>query len=112
MTHIQRTFTPGDHWLYFKVYTGFKTADQIITQVIAPLANQLLNSQIISKWFFIRYSDPELHLRLRFFLTDTNKAGVPVLMLHKALQEHIRHEMVWKIHDGAGSQITIFPKKS
>ena len=97
MTGIQRTFIPGDHWLYVKIYTGFKTADQLITEVIAPLTNQLLNNLVISKWFFIRYSDPEWHLRLRFFLPDTSKAGIPILMLHQALQKFIHNELVWKI---------------
>ena len=97
MTEIQRTFIPGDHWLYFKIYTGFKTADQLITEVVAPLSNQLLNNQIVNKWFFIRYSDPKLHIRLRFLLTDTNKAGIPVLMLNQALQQYIQHDLVWKV---------------
>jgi len=97
MNMLQRTFTPGDQWLYFKIYSGFKTADQLITEVIAPLANRLLTDQIISKWFFIRYSDPELHLRLRFLLTDTNKTGLPIEMLNQALQEYVRNDLIWKI---------------
>ena len=97
MINLQRTFIPGDHWLFFKIYSGFKTADQLLTEVIAPLANQLLNNQIISKWFFIHYSDPELHLRLRFLLTDTGKVGIPMQMLNQVLQEYIQHDLVWKV---------------
>jgi len=97
MTQMQRTFFPGSHWLYFKIYTGFKTTDLLITDVIAPLAGQLLNSQVINKWFFIRYSDPELHLRLRFYLNDTDKIGVPILMLNHALQKYLMNDLVWKI---------------
>ena len=97
MINIQRTFIPGDQWLCFKIYTGFKTADQLITEVIAPLSSQLLSNQVISKWFFIRYSDPELHLRLRFLLTDTSKIGIPILMFNTVLKDYIRHELVWKI---------------
>ena len=94
---IQRTFIPGAPWLYIKVYSGFKTADRLITEVIAPMASQLLNDQVVSKWFFIRYSDPELHLRLRFFLTDTTKMNIPTLMLNQALQEFIQNDLVWKV---------------
>jgi len=97
MISIQRTFTPGDHWLYFKIYTGFKTADQLITDVISPLANQLLNIQVISKWFFIRYTDPDLHLRLRFYLTDKSKMNIPILMINQMLIEYIRHGLVKKV---------------
>ena len=97
MSDLQRTFIPGDRWLYFKIYTGFKTADQLVTDVIAPLCNELLSNRVISKWFFIRYSDPELHLRLRFLLTDTSKAGLPIGMLNEALQEYVRDGLVWKV---------------
>ena len=79
MIDIQRTYIPGDQWLYFKIYTGFKTADLLLREVIPRIANQLLAGHIISKWFFIRYSDPELHLRLRFCLQDTSKVGIPKL---------------------------------
>jgi len=97
MNAIQKTFIPGNQWLYFKIYTGFITADQLITEVIASLANQLLNHRIISKWFFIRYSDPDMHLRLRFLLSDTAKAGLVIEMLNRALHEYIRHHLVWKV---------------
>ena len=94
---VQRTFIPGDQWLYFKIYSGFKTADQLITNMIAPVANQLLHNQMISKWFFIRYSDPELHLRLRFLLIDPNQTAIPILMLNQAIQEFMRNNLVWKV---------------
>lgn len=97
MTGIQRTFTSGDQWLYFKVYTGFKTADLLLTEVIAPLSRQLFNSQVICKWFFIRYSDPELHLRLRFYMPDKSKTGIPILMFNQALQAFIQNDLVWKV---------------
>ena len=97
MSVVQRGFTPGDQWLYFKLYTGFKTADQIITNVIAPLADRLLTAQVISKWFFIRYSDPQLHLRLRFLLQDTSQVGAPIWMLNQALQAYVRDDLVWKV---------------
>ena len=97
MIDVQRTFAPGDQWLYLKIYTGFKTADQLIKEVVLPVSNQLLNNQVINKWFFIRYSDPELHLRLRLLLTDTNRVGIPIVMFHQALQEYIQNGLVWKV---------------
>ena len=94
---IQRTFIPGDQWLYFKIYTGFKTADQLLKEAISTVVNRLLADQVISKWFFIRYSDPELHLRLRFLMADSNKVHIPILMVNQALQEYVRHDLVWKV---------------
>ena len=94
---LQRTFIPGDLWLYFKIYTGFKTADQLLKEVIPTVVNYLIEEKIISKWFFIRYSDPELHLRLRFLLTQTDRVSTPILLLNQVLQEFIQNDLVWKV---------------
>ena len=66
-----RTFIPGSEWVYFKLYTGTKTADTILKNELHGYVNDLLQNGIIDKWFFIRYSDPEFHIRLRFHLKKT-----------------------------------------
>ncbi len=63
---VQRTFPPGSEWLYAKLYTGTATADQILRDVIAPLVAEVLGSGAAERWFFIRYGDPDWHVRLRF----------------------------------------------
>ena len=63
---VQRTFSIGSEWLYVKIYAGNKTIDRILTEVIKPLTSQLVKSHSIERWFFIRYVDPEPHLRIRF----------------------------------------------
>jgi thiopeptide-type bacteriocin biosynthesis protein len=65
---VKRTFIPGDEWVYYKFYCGTNVADNILTNVIYPLTKQLLKQNIISQWFFIRYSDPKHHIRLRMKL--------------------------------------------
>ena len=62
----QRIFTPGSEWLYFKIYTGHRSADDLLIYYIYPLVKQLINDKDIEQWFFIRYSDPNFHIRLRF----------------------------------------------
>ncbi len=64
--NVQRKFMPGDQWLYYKVYIGIKSADIIISKVLNPLIKELKEQGLIEKWFFIRYNDPEFHLRVRF----------------------------------------------
>jgi len=59
-------FTPGSEWLYLKIYAGHKSIDTILSQIIYPLAKQLSAKGKISQWFFIRYQDPDNHLRVRF----------------------------------------------
>lgn len=71
MTEQQSTI--GEEWLYFKIYTGIKTADIILEESIEPLVEYLLEKKHISSWFFIRYNDPKPHLRIRFKLCNTDK---------------------------------------
>lgn len=40
---IKRTFLPGSEWVYLKLYTGAKTADELLTDYISPLLNQMLD---------------------------------------------------------------------
>ncbi|WP_143883103.1 thiopeptide-type bacteriocin biosynthesis protein [Chryseobacterium binzhouense] len=65
----KRKFFPGSEWLYFKVYTGIKTADLVLEELM-PLIDSLEERNQISKWFFIRYNDPKPHLRIRFNLAE------------------------------------------
>ncbi len=67
-----RIFYPGSEWLYFKIYTGLKTSDIFLLEVIKPLVEQLQNENEIKKWFFIRYNDPKPHLRIRFNISNLN----------------------------------------
>jgi len=59
-------FMLGSEWLYFKIYVDFRSADEIIAEVIAPLCADLIASGTVEQWFFIRYKDPAQHIRLRF----------------------------------------------
>lgn len=63
---IQRDFTLGSEWLYLKLYTGAQTADKLLGTAVKELTERLLSQELIDRWFFIRYADPNTHLRLRF----------------------------------------------
>jgi len=60
-------FYPGSSWIYYKVYCGTATAEMILREKIDAVVQDLLGNQEIEKFFFIRYQDPEPHLRLRFY---------------------------------------------
>ena len=51
----KRTFYPGDEWLYFKLYTGIKTADDILIRSVFPVVKKLMREEIITKFFLILY---------------------------------------------------------
>lgn len=95
--NITRTFSLGSEWIYYKIYCGVKTADRILTEVIKPLVKQLTNQHLIDYWFFIRYSDPENHLRIRFHISNSSKLGEVILAFYNTLNKYQKTGLIWKI---------------
>lgn len=62
----RRTFPPGSEWLYAKLYTGTATVDLVLRKLVRPLVKTASRRRLIDSWFFLRYADPDWHLRLRF----------------------------------------------
>ncbi len=58
---VRRTFAPGSPWLFAKIYCGTSTIDRVLRDAIAPVVRDL-----DVPWFFLRYADPDDHLRVRF----------------------------------------------
>ncbi len=84
-----RQFIIGSEWLYMKIYTGVKTSDLILEEVIMPLVVYLHEAKYISKWFFIRYNDPKPHLRIRFNLYNTEEYNKVLERINVVLQEFV-----------------------
>lgn len=57
--------SPGSDWLYLKMYTHPAGADRLLTEVMGPMTRDWADRGVIDDWFFIRYRDPEFHLRWR-----------------------------------------------
>ncbi|ROI00038.1 lantibiotic dehydratase [Chryseobacterium daecheongense] len=72
-----RNFYPGEEWSYFKIYCSHKIGDQILTEVIQPFIQDISSTETPAKWFFIRYNDPENHIRFRI----NRKLDHPVIEL-------------------------------
>ncbi|MCK5168801.1 MAG: thiopeptide-type bacteriocin biosynthesis protein [Bacteroidales bacterium] len=94
---VKRTFVLGDEWLYYKLYCGPKTADEILTQVIKPVTEELIEKGIIDKWFFIRYSDPKLHIRVRFHYNNPEDIHKIINSFKNATEPYIENDLLWKI---------------
>jgi len=97
MNEKKRTFIIGDEWLYFKVYTGYKTADTLLTDTIYPLSQYFLKENLVDHWFFLRYSDPHSHLRIRFHINENNNIAPIINHFNNAMQYYINQNLVWKI---------------
>jgi thiopeptide-type bacteriocin biosynthesis protein len=93
----QKTFTIGSEWLYYKIYCGVKTADDVLLQVIKPICDQLLKDENIDQWFFIRYNDPEPHLRVRFHTTGSNSISRIINLMHERTEYFIERRQIWDL---------------
>ncbi|EGK09730.1 lantibiotic biosynthesis protein [Desmospora sp. 8437] len=56
---------PGNDWIFVKLYGGKSRQDEFICTEIREFTSSLLDSNHIDTWFFMRYQDPDPHLRLR-----------------------------------------------
>jgi len=94
---MQRNFIIGDKWLYYKLYTGLKTADSIITEVVGKLSTKFMAEGVCDKWFFLRYADPQFHIRWRIGVPDPAKIGYIVAEIKSALLQYIDNNMIYKV---------------
>jgi len=97
MGKIQRSYIPGDKWLYVKIYTGIKTADNIIAKELSVIIKQLKRRELIKKWFFIRYSDPQFHLRIRILMKNQKQSGEILDQFNNSLSNLNKDNLIWKI---------------
>jgi len=67
IAQVPRNQPPGSEWLFVKLYCPRDFEEDIISESMFTFAENALASGFADSWFFIRYSDPEPHLRLRFY---------------------------------------------
>lgn len=69
-------YGPGSSWLYVKLYLGSQAAEECLLQVIAPAIAGLRNENAIERWFFVRFADPDFHLRVRIKARHGHEAEI------------------------------------
>ncbi|SIT93969.1 lantibiotic dehydratase [Pontibacter indicus] len=95
---LRRTFFPGDEWLYVKIYCGAHVADTVLAEAVKPVVERLEAAGEISQYFFIRYTDPHCHLRLRMQLgKGEGRFAWALGELNAALAAFTAQRLVWKV---------------
>jgi thiopeptide-type bacteriocin biosynthesis protein len=94
---IPRDFYPGDRWVFFKIYGGLVTCDNLLFNKIFPLAMRLTKAGVVKKWFYIRYSDPRYHLRVRFELSSPECFAGVVESMNRAIAPLCRKRLLDKM---------------
>ncbi|AMP98371.1 hypothetical protein AY601_1454 [Pedobacter cryoconitis] len=92
-----REFYPLSEWIYFKIYCGGTISDEILVGTIDKLTNRLLKDKLIDKWFFIRYTDPGYHIRVRLAVKNKNDIPRITAQLNRCLEILISRKKAWKI---------------
>ena len=83
-----QTFAPGSAWLFAKLYCGLATADFFLRELLSGFVERARAEGWTYRWFFIRYADPDQHLRIRFHGEPEKLLGQLVPELHALLEPH------------------------
>ncbi|WBX76770.1 thiopeptide-type bacteriocin biosynthesis protein [Tenacibaculum ovolyticum] len=94
---MKQNFILGEEWLYYKIYCGKRTADKVLIDIIKPLSEELLEKKLIDQWFFIRYTDPKPHIRVRFHCKDINNIGAIINSVKNSTVELVSNGTIWSI---------------
>ena len=90
-----RTYPPGSEWLYLKLYCGPASADRLLIE-LEPLLRVTQAEGLWDRWHFIRYRDPDHHLRLRFHGLPARLVTALLPRLHTHLEEPLTQGLLWK----------------
>lgn len=94
---MKRNFTIGSEWLFYKIYCGYTTADELLKTITGPLSKRLVQQEFIDNWFFIRYADPNPHIRWRLHFADLSHLGEVELTVARSLQPYLDAKLINKI---------------
>lgn len=93
---VPRSFAPGSEWLYLKLYCNSNISDRLLSG-LQPLINEFIEEKKITKTFFIRYTDPHYHIRIRFHLADKAFFASVLHRLHEYLDPYFQNEIIWNL---------------
>jgi thiopeptide-type bacteriocin biosynthesis protein len=90
-----RRYFPGDEWIYLKLYTCMHFHDPLIAGPLREIVSRLKAQGLCDLWFYVRYADPEPHLRVRFHTAQTSRS-----------EELLREVLNWSRHHAREGLIT------
>lgn len=96
-SQVIEQFEPGSEWVYFKIYASEGMLDLLIRDKISQFVGQLMEDQVVEKFFFVRYRDSESHLRLRFLRRAGSTLDDIVAGIRRLLAFELAHKLVSKI---------------
>ena len=92
-----RRFPPWSEWLYAKLYAPASVLDDLLRDVIAPLVEWSRQREAIDAWHFVRFGDPDWHLRVRLHGEATHLRGGVHASFEEALVPFLTDGRVWRV---------------
>jgi thiopeptide-type bacteriocin biosynthesis protein len=92
----EQAFVPGSEWLTVKLYCGPATADTVLREAVAPFVREVVGDAA-DGWFFIRYGDPDTHLRLRFTGDPLRLSGEVLPRFRETVEPLLRDGVVKRV---------------
>jgi thiopeptide-type bacteriocin biosynthesis protein len=91
----ERLLAPGSDWLYVKIYGGEGAIDDVLRTCVPSIMETAAG--MFSRWFFIRYSDPHHHLRIRFQGDPSRLTKDLLPLVTERFQPYLLAGNLWKI---------------
>lgn len=78
VAHRERVKFLGSEWISVKFYFSEAEVDHFLVQEFFPFCELIEKEESIAGWFFVRYHDPDFHLRLRLRLRSKESFAIIV----------------------------------
>jgi thiopeptide-type bacteriocin biosynthesis protein len=79
------------------LYGGHASLDKLLTRDLSPFIHATLGSGVVARWFFLRFSDPDQHLRIRFQGRPDRLSQELLPLLICVLNPLLAASKIWKI---------------
>jgi thiopeptide-type bacteriocin biosynthesis protein len=87
---------PGGPWLYQKLYCGPLVTNEVLLEVVARVVELGKRRGLIERWFFVRYADPDWHLRFRVRGDPTRLWQEVAPALQREAEDLLADGRVWR----------------
>jgi thiopeptide-type bacteriocin biosynthesis protein len=94
---FKKTLIPFEDCLSLKIYCGERIAEYILANELAPLLKSFTNLNKSNYWFFIRYHDPDPHLRIRLFSADRLLLFNTYQLIEKKIASYVKDDIIFSL---------------
>lgn len=91
-----RTYLLGSNWIYLKIYAHQEIIDKIVLNDLLDIYNKKFKNISIN-FHFVRFYDPEFHLRIRIEICNLEHIFYVITDFHRYLNKLILKKFVAKV---------------